>query len=278
MSWVYLDGAIVPEAQAKIAASDHGLLFGRGVFESFRVIRGRPIFRLERHLARIQDGARVLGIAVPAALSGAEASVENLLEHCQLDDARVRLTLTAGAPGAAPALLIQARGATDYSASMYETGVPAVIARVRRNETSVLSRIKSLNCLDGVLAREEARSAGAVEALLLNTAGALAEGGGSNVFVVRGGGLVTPRIDDGALPGVTREAVLELAKTNGVPAGEAPISLDELMTADEVFVTNAVAGVLPIATIDGAPIESGSPGEATRMLGEALGRAMREQG
>lgn len=272
-----LDDAIVPESEAKIAASDRGLLFGRGVFETFRSIRGRPIFRFDRHIARMQAGAGALGISAPPTLAHAEDSVGALLERCQFDDARVRMTLTAGAVGAAPSILIQARPATDYPDSLYKAGVPAVIARVRRNETSPLSRIKSLNCLDNILAREEARSAGAVEALLLNTRGVLAEGSASNVFVVCRGELRTPSVGDGALPGITREAVLEFARADGVPAREATVILDELLAADEVFVTNAVACVLPVIAIDGVAIGAGNPGEVTRALGVELRRAILQQ-
>ena len=185
------------------------------------------------------------------------------------------MTLTAGTVDGSPSILIQARPATDYPDSMYEAGVPAVIARVRRNETSPLSRVKSLNCLDNILAREEARSAGAVEALLLNTRGVVAEGSASNVFMVHGGELRTTPVDDGALPGITREAVLEFASAVGVLAIEGSVTRpNSLVEADEVFVTNAVAGVLPITNIDGVAIAAGSPGDITRRLGAELSRAM----
>lgn len=277
MSWLYLDGAIVPESEAKIAASDQGLLFGRGVFETFRVTMGYPVFRLDKHITRMRSGAEALGIPGSLTQADVERSVLALLEQCRLDDARVRLTLTAGAVGAGPSVLIQARPATDYPASMYEDGVPAVIARVRRNETSPLSRIKSLNCLDNVLAREEARRGGAAEALLLNTRGVLAEGSASSVFVVHGDELRTPRVDDGALPGITREAVLEFASSIGVNAIEGPVTQGELLKGSEVFITNAVAGVLPVTAVDGVAIGAGSPGEVTRALGAELKRAILQQ-
>lgn len=274
LSWVYVNGEIVPESEARVAASDGGLLFGRGVFETFRVIQGQPIFRLDRHIARMQGGADALGIAAPPTLAWVQDCVGALVDHCQIDDARVRVTLTAGTVDGSPSILIQARPATDYPDSMYEAGVPAVIARVRRNETSPLSKVKSLNCLDNILAREEARSAGAVEALLLNTRGVVAEGSASNVFMVHGGELRTTPVDDGALPGITREAVLEFASAVGVLAIEGSVTRDSLVEADEMFVTNAVAGVLPITNIDGVAIAAGSPGDITRRLGAELSRAM----
>ena len=274
MSWVYLNGALVRESEAKIPATDRGLLFGRGLFETFRAIAGRPIYRLAEHMARLEAGAAFLGIPMAVTRHGVEDAAGALMDRCGLDDARVRLTLTAGPEGGSPSVLIQARAATDYPPEMYRTGVAAVIARVRRNETSPLSRFKSLSCLDNILAREEARAAGAVEAILLNTRGTVAEGSVSNVFIVRGGGLVTPPVEDGALPGVTRGAVLEMAQEADIPARERSVTREELLRADEAFVTNSVACVLPLSSIHGAAVGSGSPGEVTRVLGDALARDM----
>jgi branched-chain amino acid aminotransferase len=285
VTWLYLDGAFVPAADATIAANDRGLLHGRGLFETFRARRGRPIYRLNHHLARLQAGARVLGIAVQLTPADLEASVRSLADRCTLDDARVRLTVTAGRradihqrrPGAADArgsVLIQASAAgPDYPEHLYEAGVSAIIATVRRNETSPLSRVKSLNCLDNILAREAARRAGAEEALLLNTRGLLAEGSATNLFTVRRGELLTPPVEDGALPGVTRAALLEIAREAGVTAAERSITPADLAGAEEAFLTNAVAGVLPLVAVAGVRIGDGSPGELThrlRVLYEAL--------
>ncbi|OGO52138.1 MAG: hypothetical protein A2148_12580 [Chloroflexi bacterium RBG_16_68_14] len=281
MTWVYLDGVFVDAGQARVAAGDAGLLYGRGLFETFRARRGR-VYLLERHLARLEAGAGTLGIELPAALGGLWDIVRELAERCGLDDARVRLTLTAGPStlrlrsvqaglrtspeGGRPTLLLQARPATDYPERMYQQGASAIIVPVRRNETSPLSRVKSLNYLDNLLAREQARSAGADEALFLNTQGRLADGSASNVFLVKGGELLTPPVEDGALPGVTRGALLELAKGAGLGSREATLVSDDLLGADEAFLTNAVAGVLPLVSVDGVPVSSGAPGEATRRL------------
>jgi branched-subunit amino acid aminotransferase/4-amino-4-deoxychorismate lyase len=149
---------------------------------------------------------------------------------------------------------------------MYEEGASAMVAEIRRNETSPLSRVKSLNYLDNVLARETAQRDGAYDALLLNTTGLLAEASAANVFVVREGALVTPPLQDGPLPGITREAVLEIASEAGIPPTETSVALRDLQTADEAFLTNAVAGVMPLVTVDGAPIADGLPGATTRRL------------
>ena len=263
--WVYLDGVFALAGEARVAASDAGLLYGRGLFETFRTRRG-AVYLLQRHLARLEAGARTLGIELPAALGGLGDIVRELSDRCRLDDARMRLTLTAGPAGGRPALLIQAQPVTNYPERVYEQGASAIIVPVRRNETSPLSRIKSLSCLDNILAREQARRAGADEALLLNTRGLLAEGSASNVFVLSGGELLTPPVEDGALPGITRGAVLELAEEAGIPARQASLSYDKLRAADEAFLTNALAGVLPLVSVDGVAVSSGVPGEATRRL------------
>jgi len=248
-----------------VAADDTGLLFGHGLFETFRARRGK-VYLLERHLARLQAGAQTLGIELPAALADLEGIVRQLAALCGLDYARVRLTLTAGPETGGPTLLLQARPAADYPTRLYEEGASAIVAAVRRNETSPLSRVKSLNCLDNLLARSAARGAGAEEALLLNTRGDIVEGSASNLLLIREGELLTPPVDDGALPGVTRSALLELAEQAGLGAREASLTVDDLLGADEAVLTNAVAGVLPLVSVDGKPIGAGAPGEATRRL------------
>lgn len=265
MSWVYLNGALLPAAEARISAADGALLHGRGLFETFRA-RGGAVYLLERHLARLRAGAEVLGIAPPVSLDEVAGAVRKLTARCGLADARVRLTLTAGAPGGRPVLLIQAAAAKDYPETLYQRGAAAAIASVRRNETSPLTRVKSLQYLENLLAREEARRVGADEALFLNTRGSLVEGGASNVFLVHDGAVLTPPVTDGALPGVTRGALLELASRAGLAAREASLSVDALRRADEAFLTNAVAGVLPLVSVDGAPIGTGAPGAVTRRL------------
>ena len=216
MNVVWVNGRFAAADEPAVRADDAGLLFGRGVYDTFRA-RGGRVFRLEAHVARITAGASVVGIAMPSL--DAEAVVRELCERCGVEDARVRMTLTAGPAGGAPTLIVQARAATDYAPELYERGMAALISPVRRNETSPLAGVKSLNCLDNIMSREWAHSQGADTALLLNTKGMLAEASTANVFVVRDGGLVTPPISDGALPGVTRSAVLELARDAGIRGG-----------------------------------------------------------
>lgn len=275
MSWAWLNGETVPEGEARIAATDEGLLFARGVFETFRARAGRPVYRLDGHLRRMKDSAAVIGVPPPPTIAQIPDAVAALLDRSGLDDARVRVTLTAGPPGGAPALLVQARAVSGYPESLYESGAAAVIVRTRRNETSPLCGVKSLNYLDNVLAREEAGKAGATEALLLNTQGRVAEGSAFNVFAVKDGRVTTPPLSEGALPGITRAAVLDLAADEGIAAEEAPLALDDVHGADELFITNAVAGVLPVTSLDGATVGDGAPGRIARAL---LSRYRREAG
>lgn len=274
MSWVYQDGVFAPASEAKVSADDAGLLHGRGVFETFRARRGR-VYLLERHWRRLWEGAAVLGIQVLVSLAELEVAVRELSQRCRLDDARVRVTLTAGAPDGRPSLLVQARPASDYPEELYRRGLAAAIASARRNELSPLSRVKTLSCLDNVLAREAARRAGADEALFLNTRELLAEGSATNIFLVRTGELLTPPVEDGALPGVTRGALLGLAGEAGLAAREASLSLEDLRGAGEAILTNAVLGVAPLAQVDGRPVAAGKPGPNARRLRELYESAVR---
>lgn len=264
-TWAYQNGVFLPSNEARVAADDVGLLRGYGLFETFRARQGR-VYLLDRHIARLRTGAGELDIAVPADVDRLPDIVSELAKRCELSDARVRLTLTAGPQGGQPALVLQAWPATDYPPEMYTHGVTAVIASMRRNETSPLAHIKSLSYLDNLLAKREALQAGADAAILLNTKGSLAESTSANVFIVLGGELLTPPIADGALPGVTRSAVLELAEGIGMAANKATLTTDDLLGADEAFLTNAVAGLLPLVSVDGRNVGSGGPGELTGRL------------
>jgi branched-subunit amino acid aminotransferase/4-amino-4-deoxychorismate lyase len=268
---VYLNGEYVPADEATIPALDAGVLFGRGVFETFRARRG-SVYRLDQHLQRLKAGAKTLSIPLPQALAELPAIVRELARQCELVDARVRLTLTAGAEGGDPSLLIEAKPVTGYPPTMYERGAAAVIASVRRNETSPLAGVKTLNYTDNVLAREAAGSEGADEAIMLNGRGLIADGSAFNVFAVRDGQLRTPTVEDGALPGVTRGAVLELASEAGIAAEETALTPDDLQSADEAFLTNAIVGVMPLVSVDGGKIGDGRPGPLTQQVKELYER------
>lgn len=273
--WVLLDGEIVEESRAAIPATDRGLLYGHGLFETMRSYAGR-VFLLEEHYERLLRGMKALGIDVYLRFDRVRGGIDGLLAFNGLEDAFIRLTLTAGPGHGFGQTLIQARPPLDYPESMYERGATAITSSTRRNETSPLCAVKSLNYLDNLLARQEARRTGAAEALLLNSRGLVAEGSASNVFLVAGGALLTPGLSSGALPGVTRAAVLGIASRAGLEPVEAEIGPETLLGADEAFLTNSLMEIMPLVELDGATIGPGTPGPATRRL-HALYRKLTQQ-
>jgi branched-chain amino acid aminotransferase len=265
--WVYLNGELVAAEQAALSALDRGLLHGYGLFETMRSYGGR-VFRLAEHYRRLEAGAELLAIPVPLTLAALEEAVDATLARNGLPGAYVRLTVTAGpaGDGGNASVILFAREVTEYPLELRERGMAAVVSAVRRNETSPLARVKSLNCLDNLLAREEARRSGAGEALLLNTRGFVAEGAASNVFLARNGTLLTPGVEAGALPGITRQAVLELAGEEGIEVVETSLALPGLVGAGEAFLTNSVMEVMPLVSVDGRPVGPGRPGPLTERL------------
>ncbi len=279
MSTVWLNGDLVGTEAARIDPRDRGFLLGDGVFETFAAADGY-VYRLAEHLARLRAGAAVLGIPVPA--HDIERVVQAVLEANGLARGRaaLRLTLIHGvgprgllAPvDPQPTLLL-----TAVATSAPPEAMTAVTATVRRNEHSPTASIKHMSYLDNVIARNEAAARGADEALMLNTAGNIAEASAANVFaVVAGGTLVTPASTEGALPGVTRRAVIELAAGLDLGVHETIVSVERLAEADEAFLTNSLIGVCPLVALDGRPIGDGAAGPATRALKDAYTAAARK--
>ena len=269
---VYLNGSLVPLSQARLSPFDWGFLYGYGLFETMRAYSGR-IFRLEKHLARLSRSAKFLGIDSESTANLGKALYDTLQAN-NLSDARIRLTLSGGegepvpdplAPRT-PTLLIIARNYTPYPRQVYEQGYKAIVSDIRRNTQSPVSAMKSLNYLDNLLARREARLAGVDEAILLNEQGFLAEGSTSNIFLMSDNTLLSPSQDSGILPGVTREVVLELAHSLGVEAVEREIAPEELLQADEAFLTNSLIEIMPLTQVSGQNIGSGIAGAVTRRL------------
>jgi len=267
--WVYLDGELVAAERAALPALDRGLLYGYGLFETMRSYGGR-VFRLAQHYRRLRIGADLLAMRLPLTPEALEDAADATLARNALADARLRLTVTAGPDGGRASVLLTAREVTEYPPELRRRGMAAVVSAVRRNETSPLAGVKSLNCLDNLLAREEARRRGAGEAIFLNSRGFIAEGAASNVFLVRDGKLLAPGIGSGALPGITREAVLELAGEEGLAVGEADVSPGDLAAAAaEAFLTGSVMEVMPLVSVDGKPVGTGRPGPLTQRLAGA---------
>ncbi len=268
---VYLNGSLIPRSQASISALDYGFLYGYGLFETMRAYGGR-VFRLDSHLRRLARSAEILGL--PIGTLDLKGAVMNTIQANQLSEARVRITISIGEGGMVPdpstcdkpTVLILAGHYRPYPEQVYQKGFRAVVSSIRRNSQSPLSRLKSANYLESILAKQEARAAGVEEALCLNEKGLLAEASMSNIFLVTDGTLRTPGQDSGILPGITRETILELASPLGINTLEQDIRLDELFHAQEAFLTNSLIEVMPLIEVDGKPIGSGRPGPVTRRL------------
>ncbi len=268
---VYLNGSLIPRSQARISALDYGFLYGFGLFETMRAYGGQ-VFRLDSHLNRLARSAEILGLPIEALdLKGA---VMDTIHANKLSDARVRITISIGEGGMVPdpsactqpTVLILAGHYKPYPEQVYERGFRAVVSSIRRNSQSPLSRLKSANYLENMLAKQEARAAGVDEAICLNEKGLLAEASMSNIFLVNDGILRTPGEESGILPGITREVVLELASQLGINTFEQDIRLDELFQTQEAFLTNSLMEIMPLTEIDGKPVGSGEPESVTRRL------------
>lgn len=276
---IWVNGERQPAGAWHVSGRDRGFTLADGLFETMRIRRGR-VFRLDRHLARIERSLATLKIPVPpqlrewvrAALSGD-------------GDASLRLTVTrgVGAPGVPPpvdvhpTVIVAVNPLPLFPASLYEEGLTAHVASGRRNEHAMTAGLKTLAYTDAVAALLEARGAGAEEALFLDTASHCSEATASNLFIVSGGAIVTPPISCAALPGITRAAVLELARAAAVPAAERAFGLEELLRADEAFLTSSLRGLAPLVRVGGRRIGSGRPGDTTRRLAAAYAEVVERE-
>lgn len=283
---IYLDGRFVEQAEAKISVFDHGLLYGDGVFEGIRVYHGR-IFRLEQHLDRLWDSAKAIMLNIPLTR---EELTQACCEACRLNgvqDGYIRLVVTRG-PGnlglnpfqcPKPTVFIIADKIELYPEKVYREGIELITAATQRvNVAAISPSIKSLNYLNNILAKIEAIHAGTIEAIMLNSAGYIAECTGDNLFIVRRGRIETPPVSDGALIGITRNVIIELAGKLGLPAAETHLTRYDLMTADECFITGTAAEIVPVAKVDCRPIGTGRPGTITLKLIAAFRNLTRTEG
>lgn len=282
---VYLNGAIVEEDEALLPMQDRGVLFGDGVFETVRAYAGRP-FRMDRHLARLREGCQVLRLTgIPGDAELEEAVAFLYRENVGSGDAYVRITVTGGlfdgtrnlTRSFPPNVFVVVKPFEGYPKEYYERGLRVMISAARRNESSPLSRIKTLNYLDALFARQEAKERGYDDALFLNTAGYLAEGTTSNLFFSRRGRLCTPRVDCGILPGITREAVLELCAHMGIQTEEGFYMPDELLSSSEAFLTMSTGELVPVAEVDDRPLSAPCPGPLTHRLTEAYHKLVKKE-
>lgn len=271
--WIYLNGELVLDDEAVISPYDHGFLYGHGLFETMRAYNGR-VFCLEEHLERLKWGSQVLGWPVWFDADHLSSAIGQTLEKNGLLDASVRLTVSRGIGASHPdpstckqmTIVIFAAAIHSPSDEVYEQGWHLVTAHIRRNVTSPLCNIKGANYLDNILAKAEAQKEGGNEALLLNTQGSVSEGTMCNVFCVIGGRLITPDRTSGLLPGITRAAVLQIARQTGISVEERQIYPDELRGISEMFITSSLLEIMPITLLDQLIVSNGHPGKITRLL------------
>ncbi|MCL4515754.1 MAG: aminotransferase class IV [Firmicutes bacterium] len=258
-----VNGKLVIEGESWISSRDQGLLYGYGLFETMRVYGGR-IFALEAHLQRLLISGDQLGIVKGLSLEDLGRAAGEYVGKNQLDSGALRLTLTKGEPhqGIYPAVVLSSRELT-YFPGDYEQGFSAMISHVRKNQTSPLVYHKTLNYLDNLLSLQAAREAGTREALFLNTNGLLTEGALSNLFFVRDGVIHTPAVACGLLDGIARRTVFELAATGGYKLVEGEYVPEDLLAADEAFLTNSLMEVMPLVKVGGDPIGDGKSGRVT---------------
>lgn len=271
---VYISGKLYDKADAKISVYDHGLLYGDGVFEGIRAYSGR-VFKLDRHVERLYESATAIHLAIPMSQEDMADAIVDTIKANKLSDAYVRVVVTRGAGSLGldprkttdPQVIIIADTISLYPEELYESGLKIVTAGTIRNHPQALSpRVKSLNYLNNIMAKIEGTNAGCLEALMMNHKGEVAECTGDNIFVVKRGELITPPVTAGILEGITREAVIDLARGSGIAVHERSMDRHDIYTADECFLTGTAAEVIPVVECDSRPIGSGSPGPITKEL------------
>ena len=274
-STIYIDGEFLPEAEAKISVFDHGLLYGDGIFEGIRFYNGQ-VFRLEEHHDRLWDSARSICLEIPMSRQEMTEALLETIRRNGLRDGYIRQIVTRGVGNLGlnpvqckrPTVIIIAATIALYPEEMYRNGLTIVTCATRRCGAATLNpAVKSLNYLNNVMARIEANLAGADEALMLNDAGNVAECTADNIFIIKKGQIFTPPISAGALRGITRSVVFEIAAELGIKISEADITRHDVFVADECFLTGTAAEVIPVIKADGRVIGTGQPGEiSTRMI------------
>lgn len=271
---IYIDGKYFDERNARISVFDHGLLYGDGIFEGIRAYHGR-VFKLKEHIDRLFCSARSILLTIPLEHAEVMAAVVETCRRNKLRDGYIRMLVTRGVGSLGlnpircknPSVIIIAGKIQLYPPELYQRGMEIVTAPTTRNLHSALNpAIKSLNYLNNVLGKIEATNAGCEEAVMLNAEGFVAECTGDNVFIVKEGHLFTPPLSAGALYGITRRVVMEMAAEAGMSVSEPNLTRYDLFNADECFLTGTGAEIVPIVKIDGRVIGTGKPGVVTRKL------------
>lgn len=258
-----MNGKIVAEKNAKIPVTDHGFLYGDGVYETLRTFNGK-VWQVGEHLKRLRGSARLIGLSVPWKDAEMKRWLARVIKKNGFKESRIRITVTRGSNhfdfevARKPTLLIQVAKLVPEKIGVKKEGVKVVTVGFER----VLADSKSVSLLPMVLAIREANKQNAYEGLFMDSKGNVLEGSRTNIFIVKNGVLITPK--DNILSGTTRSFIMKLAKKNGIKVVEKAVSLKEMMVADEVFITNAPKGIIPVRQVDGRKI--GGPGKVTLTL------------
>ena len=273
---IYVDGKYYGEQDAKISVFDHGLLYGDGIFEGIRAYNGR-VFKLKEHIDRLFYSAKAILLTIPLTHQKiCEAVVETCRQN-QIQDGYIRLVVTRGVGGLGlnpnrckqPSVIVIADKIELYPREMYERGLDIITVPTVRNLHSALNpAIKSLNYLNNIMAKIEANLGGCEEAIMLNAQGFVSECTGDNLFIIKAGKMYTPPLSAGALYGITRSVVIDLARQSGMEVSEPDLTRYDLFNADECFLTGTGAELIPVVKIDGRVIGDGKPGPITRKLVE----------
>jgi branched-chain amino acid aminotransferase len=283
---VYINGTLAPKEEAKISVYDHGLLYGDGVFEGIRIYGGK-VFLLPEHIKRLYESALAIRLTIPLAPTKMAEAVESTVAANGLKDGYVRLVVTRGGGTLGldirrtsnPQVIIIVDTISMYPPAIYEKGLALVTASTVRNHPHSLSaRIKSLNYLNNILAKMEGTDAGCEEALMLNRHGEVAECSGDNIFIVKNRAVRTPPPEADILEGITRGAVIRLARQAGLTVAETPFTRHDVYTADECFLTGTAAEVVAVISLDGRTIGDGKPGPITIDLRERFRELTRKGG
>jgi len=271
---IYIDGKYYDRGEAMISVFDHGLLYGDGVFEGIRIYNGK-VFKLKEHVERLYQSAKAILLDIPINRTEMENAVLDAVHENAKKDGYIRLVVTRGegplgldpAQCTKPSVIIIVGDIQLYPQEYYEKGIAVVTAASRRMPADSLDpRVKSLNYLNNIMAKVEAKQSGCLEAVLLNHQGYVTECTADNIFIVKDGTLLTPAPHYGALDGITRMTVMNIALSCGITSRETALTRYDLYTADECFMTGTGAEIMPVTKIDGRLIGSGEPGPATKSL------------
>ncbi len=276
---IFLNGRIIPDADANISSGDRGFLYGDSIYETLRSYNRKP-YKLAEHLERMRHSAKQLRISFEYTNIDIGDWINKLIEKNCSQDAYIRITLSRGTGGGRlqmddnlePTTLIQVKPFTPYEKKLYDKGMSLIVSDYKRSTSCPISRHKSTNLLQSILLKEEANNKSAHDSIILNTDGDVAECVVSNIFMASRGSVITPSLDTNILPGITRSTVLDICRFTDIPISEECFAIEKLINAEEVFITNSLMEIMPVSKIDDSMIGKAIPGRLTQQLMNAYKR------